>query len=170
MSVNKICSFCVSNYHFITMCMPYIGKKIESENITLFLEDDMQDIKEKFLNKVVLKEEEKGKIESLNFKKTECKYTSIDEKLSNIEKVNCNLIVYGNEDYINKINALLEKWIKTNYHKFQNINIINAYEVMEFNNNIAEILSKHNKILNTSGEKTIEEVFEGYNSIKKNVI
>ena len=42
------------------------------------------------------------------------------------------------------------------------ITIINCYEVMQFNNNVKEILDKHDKILNTSGEMEIEKVFEGY--------
>ena len=42
------------------------------------------------------------------------------------------------------------------------IKIINCYEVEDFNINIKEILGKHDKILNTSGEKNIAEVFEGY--------
>ena len=33
---------------------------------------------------------------------------------------------------------------------------------MRFNQNMEEILSKHDKILNTSGEKNIEDIFEGY--------
>ena len=35
----------------------------------------------------------------------------------------------------------------------------------EFNINMQEILHNHDKILNTSGEKEINEVFEGYPKI-----
>lgn len=48
------------------------------------------------------------------------------------------------------------------------IKVINFYEVLEFNYNITEILDEHDKILNTSGEKEINEVFEGYE--KKKII
>ena len=62
----------------------------------------------------------------------------------------------------------MEKTLESFKNKGKNINIkiINCYEVTEFNGNITEILDKHNKILNTAGEKEIEEVFEGY---RKNV-
>ena len=40
--------------------------------------------------------------------------------------------------------------------------LINCYEVSEFNFNMQDILHNHDKILNTSGEKEIHEVFEGY--------
>ena len=32
----------------------------------------------------------------------------------------------------------------------------------EFNNNIVKILDAHDKVFNTSGEKEIYEVFDGY--------
>ena len=35
-------------------------------------------------------------------------------------------------------------------------------EVTEFNHHIVEILNSHDRVLNTSGEKEIAEVFEGY--------
>ena len=51
----------------------------------------------------------------------------------------------------------------------ENLKIINCYEVTEFNNDIVNILDDHDKILNTSGEKEIAEVFDGYqkNNFKK---
>ena len=51
----------------------------------------------------------------------------------------------------------------------EKIKIINFYEVLEFNYNITEILDEHDKILNTSGEKEIYEVFEGYERGKSNI-
>ena len=37
----------------------------------------------------------------------------------------------------------------------------------EFNNNIVKILDAHDKVFNTSGEREISEVFEGYEKEKK---
>ena len=54
-----------------------------------------------------------------------------------------------------KIEKLLE-------NQNQYLTIINCYEVMQFNNNMTQILDQHDKILNTSGERQIEEVFAGY--------
>ena len=51
--------------------------------------------------------------------------------------------------------------------KNSSINIINCYEVEDFNNNLKSILEKHDFILNTSGEHEIGEMFAGFN--KKNV-
>ena len=41
-----------------------------------------------------------------------------------------------------------------------NINIINCYEVSEFNNNINIILDKHDYIINTSGINPVGEIFK----------
>ena len=57
---------------------------------------------------------------------------------------------------------MLKKSLKNISLENKSIKIIDFYEVTEFNYNIMEILDKHDKIINTSGEKEIEEVFEGY--------
>ena len=62
-------------------------------------------------------------------------------------------------------NQNIEKWFKKS--NVQSIKIINLFEVTEFNNHIMEILDAHDKVLNTSGEKEIEEVFEGYHRGEK---
>jgi len=41
-------------------------------------------------------------------------------------------------------------------------NIINCYEVTQFNDNIKNVLDKHDLIINTAGIHPIEEVFAGY--------
>ena len=61
-------------------------------------------------------------------------------------------------------NKNIEKFLKDNSKKYKevNIKIINCFEVSEFNINMPEILHAHDRILNTSGEKEIQDVFEGY--------
>lgn len=161
--VEKICSFCVSNWHLITMIMPYVSQKIEKENIVIFLEEDMNKNIEEFLNKLLFKEELKEKIQKLNWKQTTCKYANVKESLENNikEKIQTNIIIFGNSDYIQKMNENVQKWMK-NKDINSNVKIINAYEVMQFNNNLNEILDVHDKILNTAGIKEISEVFDGY--------
>jgi len=144
------------------MLMPNIGKKIENEKVVMLLENEMTQIKNKFLEKIVLDEKLKNQMEKMNWEKTICKYEKIDEKISKNIKKNINVIVYGSQEYIDKMNKTIEKWISKNKGEFENINIINAYEAMELNNNLDFILEKHDKILNTSGEKNIEDIFQGY--------
>lgn len=47
------------------------------------------------------------------------------------------------------------------------INIINCYEVSEFNGNINNILNEHDYIINTSGEYPVEEMFESHDKRRK---
>ena len=54
--------------------------------------------------------------------------------------------------------------------KINNIKIINYFELTEYNSDIVNILDNHDKILNTSGEREITDVFTGYNNNSKRII
>lgn len=164
-NIEKLCSFYVSDWHLVTMLLPYVNKQInEKANILTMLENDIEENIKTLIKKLNLKNEEK--ILDLNWKKTNgIKYSLIQENMKNIVKENVNIIfISGSKEYIENTNKNIEKFLLTNKekHKSLNIKIINCYEVSEFNFNMQEILSKHNKILNTSGEKEIGKVFEGY--------
>ncbi len=159
--VKKICSFSVSDWHFITTVIPYIDKKIkENENIEIFLENDFTKIINTFLSKINLDIKTKNKIENLNwYKKNYNKYDEFKtffkcKKLKNI------FIVKGSNQYINKLNSFLKYFISRN--QIQEITIVNCYDVSESNQDIKNILENHEKLLNTSGEKNIEDVFTNY--------
>ena len=90
------------------------------------------------------------------------KYSETNKKLENLSKDNLNIIlVNGRKNFIDAVNENIERALNKKARNL-NIKIINCYEVIEFNKNILNILDKHDKILNTSGEKEIEEVFEDY--------
>lgn len=167
--VKRICSFCVSNWHLVTMLMPYISQKIENENVVMLLEEDMSEIASEFLKHITLEDKLKEVLENLKWQKTSCKYSAVKEMLTESvkQRKDVNFIIFGSEEYIKKMNENINKWMNNNKKVLQNIfvQIIDAYEVMQFNNNLNDILSVHDKILNTSGEKEIEEVFEGYKKI-----
>lgn len=167
-NIKRICSFSVSNWHLVTMLTPYLNEAINAEDeIYTFFETNMEIIIREFLMKLTLNVNTKQKICELNWKNSKgYKYNYIQEILKNIPNKNITIIVAGQKEYIDKINANLIKFIKKN--KINNkINIVNCYEVMQFNNNISEILQIHDKVLNTSGEKDIKEVFDGYMNKKE---
>ena len=74
---------------------------------------------------------------------------------------NITILVNGRKKFIDNIKKNIERWMEQNKN-VRNIKIINCYEITEFNYNITEILDEHDKILNTSGEREKEDVFEGY--------
>lgn len=169
--VEKLCSFYVSEWHLVTMLLPYINNKIgEDTKVVTILENNIEENIKTLIEKLNLKK--KDDILKINWKNIKSKkYAEVEEILNKeISKTKNNIIlINGCKDYIEKNNQNIEKWI--NKSKIKNIKIINLFEVTEFNHNITEILDAHDRILNTSGEKEIEEVFEGYtrgNSIAGN--
>lgn len=165
-SIERLCSFYVSDWHLVTMLLPYVNKQInEKANIITILEKDIEENIKTLIQKLNLKNEEK--ILNINWKKSNgIKYSEIKNKMKELEKDEKLNIVFisGSKNYIDMVDKNITKFLDDNKNKYREINIkiINCFEVGEFNNNIQEILDKHDKILNTSGEKEICEVFEGY--------
>lgn len=156
-NLTKLCSFYVSDWHLVTMLLPYINQKInEQEKIATILEKDIKENVATLVEKLNLKNKEK--ILNLNWSNKQ----EIKNKMRELKKEQ-ELIIFinGNKDFIEKNNRKLEKYLETHLIK-NKIKIINCYEVIEFNGSITEILDKHDKILNTSGEKEINEIFLDY--------
>lgn len=172
-TVEKICSFYVSDWHLVTMLLPYINKEInEKANIITILEKDIDKNVETLINKLNLKNREK--ILNLNWKKTNgIKYSEVKKNINKeILEDKLNIIfINGKKSYMDIVNKNIDKLLSDNSKKYKEINIkiINCFEVGDFNMNILDILSEHSKILNTSGEKAINEVFDGYEEKANNM-
>ena len=152
--INKMCSFYVNEWHLTMMILPHINKEIENKNeITIISEQNLELHIQSILSRLNTKTEMKEKINKIDWKETE----NPERKIKNI-KENTNIIIIGNKEYIENVNKIIEEKIQN-----QHITIINCYEVMQFNNNMEQILCEHDKVLNTSGSRDIEEIFDGYN-------
>ena len=159
----KLCSFYVSDWHLVTMLLPYINQKInEQAKIATILEKDIKENVDTLVEKLNLKNKEK--ILNLNWNKNE--KIKIEKAEENQEII---ILINGSEEYIQKQNRKLSKYFQTHTIK-NNIKIINCYEITEFNGSITEILDEHDKVLNTSGEKEITEVFEDYKRKEKKAV
>lgn len=168
----KLCSFYVSEWHLVTMILPYINKELnEKANITTILEKNIEENIKTLISKLNLKNEKD--ILAIDWKSSQgMKYSELDKKLKeDMNKEGNNLIIFvsGKKSYIDFVNKNVDKWIGQNVDNLckKKIKIINCYEVTEFNSNIHEILDSHDKVLNTAGEKYISEVFEGYPDVKE---
>ena len=172
-NIEKLCSFYVSDWHLVTMLLPYINKEInEKANIITILEKDIDKNVETLINKLNLKNREK--ILSLNWKRTNgIKYSEVKKNINKeILEDKLNIIfINGKKSYMDMVNKNIDKLLFENSKKYKEINIkiINCFEVGDFNMNILDILSEHSKILNTSGEKAINEVFDGYEEKANNM-
>lgn len=159
-TLTKLCSFYVSDWHLVTMILPYINQKInEQAKIATILEKDIKQNVVTLVEKLNLKNKEK--ILNINWNKNE------EIKIDNLQN-NQEIIIFinGSEKYIQKQNRKLTRYMQTHIIK-NNIKIVDCYEITEFNGSITRILDTHDKILNTSGEKEISEIFEDYKKEEK---
>lgn len=161
----RSCSFYISDMHFATMIMPFIGKQVENGKIiTTFLENNYTKNIELVLARTTIKEEQKRKILNINWKETNTiKYLNAEKILkNNIKKDKENIIIInGSKQYIDITRKFIENFMQKNIKKYENTKlfIMDFYEVGTFNENITDILDEHEIIFNTSGEHQIEEVF-----------
>ena len=86
-------------------------------------------------------------------------YTKWVNKLKDGISNNDEIIVNGNIEYIEQINQQIEKILESYSEEFKNkeLSIINCYDITKYESKVKEIIEKHDKILNTAGEKDKEE-------------
>ena len=168
--MNKICGFYISSMHLVAMILPYLKEQlIKGVNIETLFEYNLNENISTILSNLIIDEKEKQKILNINWNDTRIKkYADIEKKLKYLveNRKEIDIIISGNQKYINETNKMLNKFFKK--YNYENINIINCYEVTEFDDNIRDILDNHRYILNTSGIHKIEDIFEDYKKEKAN--
>lgn len=159
-NLKRMSSFYVNEVHLITMLLPYMERKIHEDcEIYTVLQNSLDKTVNLLLSKLNLKKELKEKIKEINWeKKTIHDYKKLEKQINNPNKK--FIIISGNEGYVREINKLFKKYNKSN--KVDELILINCYNIVEFNKNIGSILENTDKILNTSGEHEIEEIFPDY--------
>ena len=136
--IEKVCSFYVSDFHLEMILVPYIKEKIENkENIEIVTEKDLTETIEILISKMNMKEENKQKILNLGWKQSN--EIKLEDK--------SNIIIIGSEKYINQMNQKVES------AEIKDITTIDCYNFNEVKDNINNIVSEHDKSLNTLGIK-----------------
>ena len=163
--IRKTYSVYASEMHFSTMIFPFVNKEIrEGAIIKTVLEKSISKNVCKILNNVNLNSDLKNKINKLDWEQTNIE--KIKNILKDIEALTMNdkkihIIVSGRNEFIEKINELIDIWIKVKFSYFENnnmlINVINCYSLEE-NKDIKEIKNKHDYILSTVGIEEIENI------------
>lgn len=150
----KICAFYASDYHFEMISLPYINKRMENQDkIIILTQNNLDKTMETLLARTNFKEEKKKQILKLDWKSNDVeKMEAIKTNAKEAEKM--VIFIKGKENYIQKMNQNIEKWIpEENYPK-----IIDCYSVEEVGENLDEIMEQYQKILGTTGEKEIEKI------------
>ena len=135
MNKKKFCSFYVSEYHLLTILLPYINEKIlDSQNVEVILEDDMLDYVKKYLKRNEIYNI--SKIIKLGWKKTKKEDLKVKDDADIV-------IVVGKEKFIQFANEI-------NKEKENIKEIINCYNI-ETLNNLSEVVKDHKFVLKTCG-------------------
>ena len=134
--VKNICNFNVSEYQLEIMLLPYISKKIDNEeNITIITEIDLESTLNVVIERINLDKDKKEKIKKIGW------------NIQNIENIipNTNVILIGSKKFIN------EKVFELKERQVENLEIIACYNYNEVKNDMKEIVSKYDGMLNTLG-------------------
>lgn len=161
----KVCNFYVNNWHLLTMLFPYLNKNIDKKTgVVTILEDNLENYAENLIEKIILNNKDKEKIMDVNWDKTNIKDENFESYLKeNIEKNNESIIIVnGNADYIENTNSAVYNLMNKKEIPSKSIKIINCFDISNDAINMNDILSKHERVLNTLGETKVEE-FAGDN-------
>lgn len=165
--IKKVCSFCVSDLHLITMLLPYLNSKMKEEEVITISEKDLSEQVKLVLSRLTLNDENKKELMKIDWNtKDMCNYERMKTDLSKFcKKTQLSIVVNGDKEYIERVNNNLNKLLEENSLN-TSIKIIDCYDITKLDDDIKDILKTHDIILNTSGEKEISEVFEGYEKRK----
>lgn len=144
----KLCCFYVNDIHLITMLLPYINERInENTKVITILEEDMSKSAQKVIKGIQGKKSE-------NLLKIDWRNKSLNYLLESELKDNL-ILISGSDKFMKEANQIIA-------NKKEDCTILDCYEMMQGSSKLQEILDAHDKVVNTSGEKYKEEVFDGY--------
>lgn len=150
-NVKTVCSFYVSDWHLVTMLLPNIDKKInEGVKITTILENNLEENMTTLLEK--LKLENKQKVLDIKWSNRDIENIDVKDIIEN----NSEIIINGSLEYINNVHQKIKQYLNEGEIN-KKITILDCYDINKYEKNIKQILDKHDKILNTAGEKDKEE-------------
>lgn len=148
MNNQKICSFYISDFHLLTILLPYINEKIiEQKEIAVVLQNDISKNVKTYLKNVGNLNLDNEKIINIGWKKS--------ENINNIEGK--DIIIIGDKNYIDEINNRIDS---------NNVGeILNCYKVSDMDR-IDIVLEKHNKVLKTEGKREVKNFSQNAQKIK----
>lgn len=135
MKKKSFCSFYVSEYHLLTILLPYINEQISNfKNVEVILENDMIDYVRKYLKRNEMFN--MSKIIKLNWKKTKKDAVEIKEDTDVV-------IICGKEGFIENVSEKIEE--RENVKE-----VVNCFNI-ESLNNLENVVKKHDFVLRTNG-------------------
>ena len=157
-NVIKIFGSYVSNIHLASFLIPYLEEALEHKvKVATILEDEIKEMVDfaqmRNTNTKILDVEWKP------IKQSEIE--NIIEKLDNNIAEEQMIIINGRREFIQKVQKIVQVYIKQKQTKLEKskIKIITLYNNNDFIEYGEQIIKNNDKVLNTSGEQEISEVF-----------
>lgn len=142
MGNERMCSFYVSDFHLITILLPYINEKItEEKEIITILQNDVSKSIKRYLKNVKNLNVEKERILDIGWKEI--------KKMKNLKLDGKLIIISGEENFVQDVN-------KEILENINNSEILNCYKISN-TEDIARIASNYFVFLNTSGKTDLRE-------------
>lgn len=155
----KACNFYVSEWHLFAALLPYIREELKCRNkIMVISQDKLEKGMKQLVKKLNIRfENEKGL--------DDIKWLSDEFVLEMSEETNpVTIVVQGTLEFVKEINQYIEDKIAPLY---DDLKIINCYEVYNTNTMLYNILDEHDYVFNTAGFNDKTDIFPGYIDKKK---
>ena len=157
----KACNFYVSEWHLFAALLPYVRDELQKNHkIMVISQDKLEKGMKELVGKLNLKFENGKGLEDVSWLGEEF------ELEMKKEDTPITIVVEGTNEFIAEINNYLEQNIAQN---FDNLTIINCYEVYNTSTMLYTILDAHDYVFNTAGLNEKSEIFPGYIEKKKGI-
>ena len=154
-SIQRMCAFYVSDYHFEMISLPYILQNLEKKRKVIILtENNLEKSINTLVSKMILKEEKKNKILEIKWNHDDLNKIEEIKNIINNEKI--IVFIKGKEKYINNINEKLKKFCGNN----SKIEIVDCYDAEEISDKMDKIIENYKNVLNTEGKKEIQGILK----------
>jgi len=152
--IEKICTLYVSKWHLATILLPNVNQRIQNgEKVITFFEEDFSGYINELMNRLNLNENNRNKIMGIDWCSKKIG-NDIKEYISFETNADINIIISGSEQYLYEVNSALMPYLKNNKNE---VHIIDCFDVSD-GKDIDNLLSTHQKLLNTSGVKDLQTV------------
>ena len=157
----KACNFYVSEWHLFAALLPYIRDELKKRNkIMVISQDKLEKGMKELVKKLNLKFENEKGLDDIDWLGEEF-MQEMHEETNPV-----TVIVQGAYEFIKEINAYIEQKIVPIY---ENLTIINCFEVYNTNTMLYNILDEHDFVFNTAGLNEKSEIFPGYIDKRKSL-
>ena len=157
----KACNFYVSEWHLFAALLPYVRDELKKNHkIMVISQDKLEKGMKELVGRLNLKFENGKSLDDISWLGEEFELEMQEET----EPI--TIVVQGTTEFIGEIDSYIEQKIA---QSFEQLTLINCYEVYNTNTMLYNILDQHDYVFNTAGLNEKSEIFPGYIDKKKGI-